>query len=216
MANEDLIFFGLPGSVVLNPAQCGAFGGTLIPGANGGDHQSCEINQFDSDFVRLTIQPKTTRWGGTVRASVRVSDNAEAYLMGSFYRNEAEIYPVFARTRSTNPVNTTGLVLPVHLRDGSVNPYNPFANANCDPALDGDVAAGGCAAALIRFRFPNIDRKANLESNVFRGAAGINGSFGEGWRYQVDVGAMTSNLHRRSDGQRPYPDTDPGHQRRHL
>ena len=192
----------IPGAtVIINPAQCDAFGGTIVTGLAGfGGGESCEVNQFNSDFVRLTIQPKTTRWGGTVRASVRVTDNAEAYLMGSFYRNEAEIYPAFARTRSTNPVVTTGLVLPVHLSDGSVNPYNPFANANCDPLLDGDTAAGGCAAALIRFRFPNLDRKANLENNVFRGAAGINGSFGEGWRYQVDVGAMTSNLHRKSTG----------------
>ena len=181
----------IPGgaSVIINPAQCAAFEGTIIPGVNGG--QTCTINQIDTQ--KLTIQPKSTRWGGTVHASVRVNDSTEAYLMGSFYRSEAEVYPLFARTRSSNPVNTTGLVLPVHLTDGSLNPYNPFANATCD-------ATDSCSSALLRFRFPNINRVANLDSNVFRGAAGINGAITDNWRYQFDTSVSTSNLHRRNTG----------------
>ena len=94
---------------IINPSQCGQFDGTIVTGAGG---QVCEVNQFDSDFVRLSIQPKSLRWGGVVRASARVGDNADAYLMASFYRSEVELYPAFARTRSNNPVRTSGLVLP--------------------------------------------------------------------------------------------------------
>jgi iron complex outermembrane receptor protein len=182
----------IPGSasVVLNPSQCATFSGTLIAAPNGG--QSCEINQYATQT--LTIQPKTTRYGGTVRASVRIDDNNEAYLMGSFYRSELETLPLFARTRSTNPINTTGLVLPAILSNGQLDPYDPFANATCAATV------AGCPAALIKFRFPNIAREAHSDSNVFRVAAGINGGFWNSWHYQVDVSASTSNLHRRSTG----------------
>ncbi|MFL6722198.1 MAG: TonB-dependent receptor plug domain-containing protein [Sphingomonas sp.] len=177
-------------SVVLNPSQCAAFSGTLIAAPNGG--QSCEINQYQTQ--RLTIQPRNTRYGGTVRASARIDDHNEAYVMASFYRTEGLFWPLYARTRSTNPINTTGLVLPAVLSNGQLDPYDPFANATCAATV------AGCPAALIRFRFPNLQRESHFDSNVFRGAAGINGDFWNSWHYQVDVAAMTSNLHRRSTG----------------
>jgi iron complex outermembrane receptor protein len=178
-------------SVILNPSQCAAFDGAIVPGANGG--QTCEINQYEHGT--LTIQPRSRRWGGVVRGSARIDDNNEAYVMASFYRSEGTIWPLFPRTRSTNPVNTTGLVLPVYLTNGAVNPYNPFAHAGCtvvDP-----TAADFCPAAQVRFRFPNIQPVSTSESDVFRGSAGINGDFWNTFHYQVDVGAMTSVLHRR-------------------
>jgi iron complex outermembrane receptor protein len=183
-------------SVVLNPSQCADFEGTLVPGLNGG--QTCTINQYDTQ--KLTIQPKSRRYGGVVRASARIDDNNEAYLTASFYRSEGTIWPLFPRTRSSNPVDTTGLVLPSILTNGSANPYDPF-NFNADgtaAACFGTVA--GCPAALLRFRFPNVQPVSTSESNVFRGAAGINGSFWDTWRYQVDVSAVSSILHRRRTG----------------
>jgi iron complex outermembrane receptor protein len=187
-------------SVILNPSQCGAFNGSIVPGTNGG--QTCEINQY---LIKpgLTIQPKTVRYGGVVRASVRVSDNSEAYVMGSFYRSQATVYPLGARTRSTNPINTTSLVLPAYLTNGSIDPYDPFASAGCD-ATD-TTAANYCPAALLRFRFPNIARTATGTSSVWRIAAGINGGFGDAWHYQVDATASASDLHRVSTGNIYYP-----------
>jgi iron complex outermembrane recepter protein len=187
----------IPGgaSVVLNPSQCAEFQGALIAGLNGG--QTCEINQYDTQ--KLTIQPWSRRFGGVVRASARIDDNNEAYVMGSFYRSEAKIWPLFPRTRSTNPVNTTGLVLPSALSNGTANPYDPF-NFNPDGTVAPCFADASCPAALLRFRFPNIQPVSTSQSDVFRGAAGVNGDVWNGWHYQVDVGAMSNTLHRRRTG----------------
>ena len=182
-------------SVVLNPAQCAAFQGTLFTDPNGND--SCEINQFKTQ--KATIQPWSRRFGGVVRASARIDDNNEAYVMASFYRSMAKVWPFIPRTRSTNPVNTTGLVLPSALSNGDPNPYDPF-NFNPDGSLNACFDAGTCDAALIRFRFPNIQPVSTSESDVFRGAAGINGDFWNTFHYQVDVAAMSSILHRRRTG----------------
>ena len=191
-------------SVVLNPSQCDIFGGTIVPGLNGGD--TCATNQFETE--PLTLQPKSSRFGGTVRASVRLDDSTEAYLMGSFYRSKAEIYPQSQRVRSTNPVNTQGISLPSLLADGTLNPQNPFNFV--DNELGGTPApcvgtVAGCPAALLRFRFPNIDRVANLDSNAFRGAAGISGGFGNTWHWQVDASASTNNLRRSVTGNLHIP-----------
>lgn len=176
---------------LLNPAACAAVG-TVYDDGHG--NTSCEEN-LSARYG--TIQPEQTRWGVTGRASFQVADDSQAYLMGSFYRSEVWSGANPSSVRSPTPApQYQNTVLPVFVcatgvncdtaADRRLNPNNPFA-------ADGQ-------AARIYYRFGDIDASRRTESEVLRGAAGISGTFGEGWTYAVDLTGVRSDLNIVNEG----------------
>ncbi|WP_203310012.1 TonB-dependent receptor plug domain-containing protein [Sphingomonas beigongshangi] len=149
---------------VLNPNGCT---GTTTP-VSGAAGNGCTQNTVADYGV---IQPEQTRFGVTAHATVQVNDRSQAYLLASYFQNEVFTPGGPPSIRSTNPINTQNIVLPVLLSNGQLNPNNPFA------------AAGQPAA--IRYSFGDILGSSDYKSHVLRGSAGIDGAFGDGWTYSV-------------------------------
>lgn len=149
---------------VLNPNGCT---GTTTP-VSGAAGNGCTQNTVADYGV---IQPEQTRFGVTAHATVQVNDRSQAYLLASYFQNEVFTPGGPPNIRSTNPINTQNIILPVLLSNGQLNPNNPFA------------AAGQPAA--IRYSFGDILGSSDYKSHVLRGSAGIDGAFGDGWTYSV-------------------------------
>ncbi|MEG3144982.1 TonB-dependent receptor [Sphingomonas sp. RT2P30] len=167
-------------SQVLNPAGCAA--GTIAKfdpvtlenGGNGGAY--CEQNQATYG----TIAPEQTRYGFTGHATVQVGDNAQAYLTGTYYHSKVFSTTTPSTIRQRNPINSTNVVLPALLSNGTLNPQNPYA------------ARG--LAAQINYAFGDIPASAETDNNVYRIAGGISGKFGDGWGYSFDATYARSDL----------------------
>lgn len=151
---------------VLNPNGCT---GSTTP-ISGSAGNGCQQNLV-SDYGQ--IQPEQTRFGVTVHATAQVNDQTQAYIMASYFQNEVKASSNAANIRSYNPINTQNIVLPVLLSNGQLNPNNPFA-ATGQPAS-------------IYYRFGDIPGSADYKNHVLRGAAGIDGRFGDGWGYSVSA-----------------------------
>ena len=151
---------------VLNPNGCT---GSTTP-ISGSAGNGCQQNLV-SDYGQ--IQPEQTRFGVTVHAKAQVNDQTQAYIMASYFQNEVKASSNAANIRSYNPINTQNIVLPVLLSNGQLNPNNPFA-ATGQPAS-------------IYYRFGDIPGSADYKNHVLRGAAGIDGRFGDGWGYSVSA-----------------------------
>lgn len=158
---------------VLNPAGCSA-GQTAVTGSLG---SGCQQNLV-SDYGQ--IQPSQTRFGVTAHGTVQINDRTQAYLMASYYQNDVLASGGPPSIRSSNPISTLNIVLPVFLANGQLNPNNPYA-AQGQPAS-------------IRYLFGDIAGSSEYKNHVMRGAAGITGGFGEGWHYSVDLTAAHSWL----------------------
>ncbi|WBO23841.1 TonB-dependent receptor plug domain-containing protein [Sphingomonas abietis] len=168
--------------MILNPAGCGA--GTNFSNAGGGTYCTQDItNQYRA------IQPSQTRIGGTARLTVNVGDRAQAYIMGTYYQNR-EFIPSYggpAGTSIINPISIQNLVLPAILANGSVNPQDPYANII-------DPATGQRESALVKYAFGGIPNNETETSRTAHVAAGINGTFGDGWHYDVAGTYMHSQV----------------------
>jgi iron complex outermembrane recepter protein len=164
---------------ILNPNGCPT-GTTTTTGAAG---FACEQNVV---YDYGEIQPRQTRFGVNARATVRVNDNTEAYLTASYNQSEVKTGGTPRSIRSVNPIFANNIFLPVTLSDGSLNPNNPFA-------------AQGQQAA-IRYIFGDIPFGSEYKNHVFRAAAGIEGEFGDGWRYTADATAAHSWLDIKQKG----------------
>ena len=151
---------------VLNPNGCTG-STTPISGTAG---NGCQQNLV-ADYGQ--IQPEQTRFGVTVHATAQVNDQTQAYIMASYFQNEVKASSTAANIRSYNPINTQNIVLPVLLSNGQLNPNNPFA-ATGQPAS-------------IYYRFGDIPGSSDYKNHVLRGAAGIDGRFGDGWGYSVSA-----------------------------
>ena len=184
MLNPALGCQGLP-SVTLNPAQAAQDGVAGQAPANG------VVCQEDFSKEYLQLHAKQTRYGLSTRASIRVSDSAEAYVMGNWYHNEVEGNSAPYSTRGSGfrtaaggtQVDTRGLVLPTYIcpvitpgncdaTNGTLNPNNPFA-------------AQGLGARIL-FTAP-IPHGSKTIANTYRVAAGIAGNFGDETHYNLDA-----------------------------
>ncbi|TPG16781.1 TonB-dependent receptor [Sphingomonas koreensis] len=127
------------------------------------------------------ISPSQERLGGTLHATANVGDNAQAYAVFTYYQNRTIVTgtPQSAQqtsyTGNFSTVNT--IALPTTLADGSDNPNNPF-----------DVPA------LLYYRFGDIPQTTEQFSQTYRGAIGINGTFGDDWGYSFDATGMKTDL----------------------
>lgn len=165
----------------------------------------CESNYFGT---LINVFPKIERNGVNMRLTKEVNDRTEFYVMANYYSvktTESGGTPyVFGGTTTPGGPDvervTLGIpILPVYVCDlgrlgagvtcdasnGVLNPNNPFA------------AAG--QAAQVRYRLP-FGRSGDTDTESYRIAAGIIGSFGaeDEWDYQIDMvsGNISMDLKR--------------------
>ena len=143
----------------------------------------CEYNPVSLG----TLQPLQKRYGLTAHATFRVAERSEAYLTGTWYHSDVFSTAAPFTVRQRNPINTTNVVLPALLANGSVNPYDPYAVAGC-------IEAVSCVDAQLAYNFGTIPSSFTSKNNVYRVAGGIHGRFEGGWSYQVDVTYARSSL----------------------
>jgi iron complex outermembrane receptor protein len=165
------------------------------------------------DVVRESgqIEPRQQRYGVSARGTLRISDRAEAYAEFNYERSYSAYYGAYSPIRalapagirfpgySTNQATVYGntiLALPVYIcprgtvtctaANGTLNPNNPFAS-------QGEVAR-------IAGRVGQLQEFNSSESQVYRLATGLKGSFGNDWRYTLDGTAMASTLDTTAKG----------------
>lgn len=184
-------------AVTLNSAQQGS----AAPAFTQNDDGSYSFNnigytgvtngatQCQQDNVNryLEEQPMVKRFGATVRGTVNIGSKAQAYAMFNFYQTKTDstIAPLtFAGQTAAGGTQFTlsPVLLPVYVcprgttvdctaANGTLNPNNPYASS------------GLFARANYRYDQPRITLS---DARTYRAAAGINGSFGDNWRYAAD------------------------------
>jgi len=149
------------------------------------------------------ISPLQRRYSANGRLSVRVSDNVEAYVTGSYSNSYVSILNQPRALRATQPFggsptlssSNPGIVLPVYIcsagtncstaSDRQLNPNNPYAAAYANDPANG--------AARIYYLFGDIKAGSDRTNEVYRGTAGLTGSFA-GWDWKVEGVAARDNL----------------------
>jgi len=147
------------------------------------------------------ILPLQERYGFSARLSVRLSDTVEGYLTGSYMHDRVDIIAPPNGIRATQPFGSPdgslsstnpGIVLPVYVcsagvncavaADRRLNPNNPYAAAYANDPSNG--------AARIYYLFGDVRSGSSRTNQTYRGTAGLNGHFGDGWEWKIDaVGA---------------------------
>ena len=162
--------------------------------------------QQDLTHDYAQIAPDDKRFSLSGRFTVDFGDHAQLYAEGNFYQNtvtyggrnpmsiQAGTPPAASGTTTTN----AGIALPVYVCStwtnstpcaaipANLNPNNPFA------AL-GEVAR-------INYRFGDIPRWNEDLSRTYRFASGLNGDFGDGWKYDIQGTAMQTDLRATEKG----------------
>ena len=143
------------------------------------------------------LQPLQERYSVNGRISVRLSDTVEGYITGSYSRSDVSIKGTPSAIRATQPFggapatasSNPGVVLPVYICTSGINcsvpgtagrqlnPNNPYAAAFANDPNNG--------AARIYYLFGDIPVGSDRTNEVYRGTAGLDGSFGEGWNWRV-------------------------------
>jgi iron complex outermembrane receptor protein len=180
--------------------------GVFHPSLNAGLPNT--VCQEDSVNRYFTVAPAIQRFGGSFRATARLSDATEGYIEANFQQSSTYydggpptlrgnaptgiFYPQFS-TSSAAAIRAPGsfvLSLPVFVcprltvapcsaSNGTRNPNNPFAAANQNALILGSLP----------FQTSNATR-----SRVYRAAAGLSGTIPGDIDYRVDVTAMHTDL----------------------
>ncbi|MES2020109.1 MAG: TonB-dependent receptor [Pseudomonadota bacterium] len=150
------------------------------------------------------ILPRQERMDAVARLSLRISDNIEGYLAGSYARDRVDIINPPRAIRQTQafggqPSTATsnpGIVLPVYIcssgincstaADRQLNPNNPYA-----AAYAANPAAG---AARIYYLFGDVDSGSKRINEVYRVSGGLSGHFGDSWDWSVQAAYSQDNL----------------------
>ena len=193
--------------------NCGAFGAkpiTLPATATSGVTYAPSQCEGDLKALYGTLRPETERYGFSARATVKVGDKAEAYIMGNYMKVHTTAYQSPAAFSNVLPPPTSISativpVLPVYVCAagvGSVNPANGAIVSTGCTAANGTLNPNNPYAAqgqqgILQGRY---DRPTTDETDVrsLRAAAGINGVFGsdDQWNYQVEFTASEVKLDR--------------------
>jgi iron complex outermembrane receptor protein len=165
---------------------------------------TCEVD-LQHEFIML--QPEVQRAGLSLRFTANVGENAQFYTMANFYKTETHAsFTPLSFQGALPPPNPAGLAsavidLPVYVcaagigtfngentgcnsTNGVLNPNNPFAGA------------GQRAQMLLRSPY---GRTVDTSSRAIRGVVGIDGSFGDDWRYSANFTTSEIGL-QRSEG----------------
>lgn len=160
----------------------------------------CEVD-VQNDYIML--QPEIERKGLSARFTANVGDRAQVYAMANYYntKSHASFTPLGFNGTPTPPNNGAAaynVMLPVYVcnagvgtpnglntgcnaTNGVLNPYNPYA------------ASGQTAQAFVR---STRGRTVDTDSRSLRGVIGIDGSFGDDWRYSANFTASEVRLKR--------------------
>lgn len=177
--------------------------GTFAVTTGGSQGVGCKHNIEDEYFQLAPLQRK---WSINGRLSLRVSDDIEAYVTGSYSNSYVSILNAPRALRNTQPYggapslasSNPGIVLPVYICTAGVNcatvgapgralnPNNPYA-----AAFAADPANG---AARIYYLFGDILAGSDRTNEVYRVAAGLHGTFGDDWTWKVDGVYARDNL----------------------
>lgn len=197
-ANGQPIVSNFYNYLLLN-ANCPGATYTVSTGANRGT--SC-ARDLTNDYAQ--VQPQQERFSFTGRLSVRLSDDIEAYALGSYAHSQVNILGTPAAIRLQQPYGASpstsslnpGIVLPVFVcsagvncataTDRQINPNNPFA------------AQGN--AARIYYRFGDIPVGSNRGNELIRGAIGLNGHIGDNTNWRVEAVGARDNIKYESYG----------------
>jgi iron complex outermembrane receptor protein len=153
----------VPGAVSQPLRACGA-GSTQTTDASGNVYcaQNLLANTDDA--------PQEERVGVLAKLTVGVTDNAQAYVTGSFFQNTVVVDNQTRQIEYSTPHNTNTIALPPRLSNGSLNPNDPFA------------AAG--EYALINYAFGDLGTRQIERNRVMRLVAGLKGQLGA-WDYDT-------------------------------
>lgn len=155
---------------------------------------TCEVN-YRGEFLQL--EPDVERIGAALRFTANVGENAQFYAMANYYRIDTASQitplgfngtPVVPRLASVTPYNVllpvyvcptgfgtqSGLNTGCNVSNGTLNPYNPFA------------ALGQRAQVSLRSPF---GRASDVSTSSTRLAVGLDGGFGDDWRYTTNFTA---------------------------
>ena len=178
-----------------------ANGTYTVAGAAGGT--ACK---HDNTKEYVQIQPAQERYAFSSRLSLKIADNIEGYVSGSYSHNQVvtKTRPPSA-IRQTQPYgaspalasNNPGIVLPVYVCSAGINcvtaadrqlntTNNPYAAAYANDPTNG--------AARIYYLFGDLPASQIRTNEVIRGAAGLRGTFEGGWNWQVDAVGAKDNL----------------------
>ncbi|PNU03168.1 TonB-dependent receptor plug domain-containing protein [Novosphingobium guangzhouense] len=160
------------------------------------------------DYSMYTAE--TTRKGASLRGTVKVGDNAEAFIAFNYYNvktaNQNNNSSWAGQTAAGGDVvAVTNVFLPVYVcptgtasvvggnllatgcnaSNGTLNPNNPYAAQGQLARLSG---------------MPDQPRRTFTDAKTYRVAAGINGSFGDGWDYSVGATASEVTLDVKNTG----------------
>lgn len=206
-------------------SNCGAFGaqsqtlpnsarGLVTTGALAGQYTyASNLCQLDMKEKYATLRPSTERYGFSARATVKVGDNAEAYVAGNYMHvnTYSQLTPSALGTTNTPPPSSVAwnsIVLPVYVCPDGVATFTAggINTSSCTAASAGATLnpnnpfASSGQVAILRGRY---DRPQTVETNAraLRAAAGINGTFGANneWNYQVEFTASQVELSRISE-----------------
>ncbi|MEQ1936212.1 MAG: TonB-dependent receptor, partial [Fimbriimonadaceae bacterium] len=210
----------VPGSRFQNAGPCTGNGTlTSLTVAQQGATAPAQVCQYDYSNLYGVIQPEIERWGVSGRATAKVGDSAEAYGEANFMEavvsydgfpgsvianaNTGVFYPRFSTSTHfpTNPTLAPGSIqmfLPVFVcpervncatsPNGVLNPNNPFA-------------AAGQVARVIGRDHGSVTHDETLNRS-YRFAAGLNGTFSNGWDYDLNGTVMHTDLLRSWTGYR--------------
>jgi len=168
-------------------------GGTYTVTSGSAQGTGCKYDLTDR---YRQIQPFQERYSINGRLSVRISDNIEGYVTGSFSRSYVSIQGIPSAIRQTQPfganplvaTSNPGVVLPVWIcsagincvtaADRQLNPNNPYAAAFATDPNNG--------AARIYYLFSDIPAGSDRSNKVYRFTSGLSGKFSGGWDWRVE------------------------------
>lgn len=163
--------------------------------------------RHDNTYEFSQVQPFQERFSVNGRLSIRLNDDIEAYVLGSYSHSQVNILTAPPAIRQRQPYgaapstasNNPGIVLPYFVcaagvncltaADRRLNPNNPYAT---NAAADATIA--GANAARIYYLFGDIAAGTERGNEVIRGAIGFNGKFGDRTDWRVEAVGARDNL----------------------
>lgn len=170
------------------------------PGTGPGTGTGCAYNEV-SAYGELA--PQTDNYSIDGRITVNLNPTTTAYLNASFNQSrmvnavgssaEGGLPPVYPGIQNVTPVNTTNIVLPPLLPNGTLNPNDPFATAAGCASLTSNpgpnVNIPGCQYAKIAYNFGDLPLFGSsvTVNHVMRMEADVNGALSENWNYDAGL-----------------------------
>jgi iron complex outermembrane receptor protein len=182
-------------ALLTNPANCA--NGTFAVTTGSAQGVGCKHNITDEYSY---ILPKQERYSLMAHFAFRVNDDIQAHAAATFTRSIGDYINTPTNVNQTQPFrastsqSSNNIVLPVWIcptgnncadpatAGRTLNPNNPFAAAFANDPANG--------AAKLFYLFGDIPAGIHNINSVYRGTAGLDGTFDGSWDWKLDfVGA---------------------------